>query len=150
MVNVIVAFVSGLVFAIGLGLAGMTRPSRVVGFLDVAGKWDPTLLFVMGGAVLTGLILFPLILRRPRALSGAAFALPTRRSIDGELVLGAILFGVGWGLSGYCPGPAIVSLPTGAPSVVVFVTAMLGGMALANVVQRRRQSTRPASYPAAP
>lgn len=118
------AFAFGLLFAVGLGLSGMTQPAKVTGFLDIAGNWDPTLAFVMGGAVLVGFVAFPLILRRPHPLLADRFALPTRTAIDAPLLVGAVLFGVGWGLAGYCPGPAVVSLVTLSPAVIVFVVAM--------------------------
>ena len=124
------AFLFGLTFALGLGLGGMTQPTKVIGFLDVTGHWDPTLAFVMGGAVAVSFVLFPRILARPSPLLGGHFALPPKRAIDAPLLAGASLFGVGWGLSGYCPGPAMVSLVTGTPSVVVFVVFMLAGLYL--------------------
>jgi hypothetical protein len=124
------AFAFGVIFALGLGMAGMTQPAKVIGFLDVAGAWDPTLAFVMGGAVLVGVLAFPRILRRPTAVLGDRFALPAKRTIDGPLLVGAALFGVGWGLSGYCPGPALVSLVTLTPSVLVFVACMGAGLGL--------------------
>lgn len=123
------ALASGIVFALGLGLSGMTQPAKILGFLDVMGHWDPSLMFVMGGAVLFGLIAFPLILRRPHPLFDGSFHLPTRKTIDARLVVGSAVFGLGWGLSGYCPGPAVVSIVTGAPGALVFVASMLVGMA---------------------
>jgi len=128
--KLISAFVFGVVFALGLGLAGMTQPAKVIGFLDFTGRWNPTLAFVMGGAVLVGLSAFPRILKRRAAVLGDAFALPVRTHIDAQLLNGAVLFGVGWGLSGYCPGPAVVSLVTGATPVLVFVAFMLVGLQL--------------------
>jgi uncharacterized membrane protein YedE/YeeE len=122
------ALVAGIVFALGLGLSGMTQPSKVLGFLDVAGPWDPSLMFVMAGAVLFGLVVFPPILRRSHPLFEGSFHLPTRKTIDARLIVGAAVFGVGWGLSGYCPGPAVVSVVTGAPATLVFVASMLVGM----------------------
>jgi uncharacterized membrane protein YedE/YeeE len=122
------AFACGLVFALGLGISGMTQPSKVLGFLDVAGAWDPSLMFVIAGAVLPGLVAFALILRRPAPLLEASFHMPTRRSVDARLIAGAALFGVGWGLSGYCPGPAVLSIATGAPGALVFVASMVVGM----------------------
>jgi uncharacterized membrane protein YedE/YeeE len=127
----VAAFTCGLVFALGLGLAGMTQPERVLAFLDVAGAWDPSLAFVMGSAVLVGLALVPVILARPRPWLGGRFVLPHAREIDVRLLAGAALFGVGWGLSGYCPGPALVSLVTGSWTVLVFVAAMAVGLRLA-------------------
>jgi uncharacterized membrane protein YedE/YeeE len=130
------AFAFGVLFALGLGLSGMTQPNRVIGFLDVAGHWDPTLVFVMGGAVLVGLLAFPRILHRPRPLLGESFALPTRTTIDAPLLIGAALFGVGWGLAGYCPGPALVSLVTLSPAVLVFVASMGIGLVIGRRAQR--------------
>jgi uncharacterized protein len=129
------AFGCGLLFALGLGLAGMTQPSKVLAFLDVGGAWDPSLALVILGAIAVHL---PLARLRPRAADAADVGCAsddtgadgTGTAIDGRLVAGAALFGVGWGLSGYCPGPAIVSLATGATSVLVFVGAMIVGMAL--------------------
>lgn len=121
------AFFSGLAFAVGLGVSGMTQPAKVVGFLDVAGRWDPSLALVMGGAVLVTVIAFALILRRRAPLLAPRFDLPTQTRIDRPLVLGAVVFGVGWGLSGVCPGPAIVSLATLTPASLVFVGAMIVG-----------------------
>jgi uncharacterized membrane protein YedE/YeeE len=141
-VRAVVAFVSGLVFAIGLGVGQLTRPQRVVAFLDVAGNWDPQLALVMAGAVVTTLVCFPRILARHAAWTGEGFALPSRRDVDGPLVGGAALFGVGWGLGGYCPGPAVVSLATGAPPVLVFVGAMLAGLFVGGWVERVRTEQR--------
>lgn len=137
------AFGCGLVFAIGLGLASMTQPAKVIGFLDVAGRWDPTLAFVMGGAVLVGLLLFPRILSRRAPLLASRFLVTERTGIDAPLVIGAALFGAGWGLSGYCPGPALVSLVTGAPPVLVFVASMAIGLYAGGfVAARERVRTR--------
>lgn len=138
--GLILALVSGVVFAAGLVLAGMTQPAKVIGFLNVAGMfkgsfpgtWDPTLAFVMGGAVLVTLVGFGATqtrLRKP--LLGTQFVLPTRTQIDRPLVLGAAIFGVGWGLSGYCPGPALASILTGGADALLFVGAMVVGMVLA-------------------
>lgn len=124
------AFACGLLFALGLGVSGMTQPARVLAFLDVAGDWDPTLALVMGGAVLVGGLAFPLVLRRRRPVLGDHFDLPARTAIDVPLLAGAALFGAGWGLSGYCPGPALVSLVTLSPAVLVFTAAMATGLAL--------------------
>jgi uncharacterized protein len=131
------ALVSGVLFAVGLALGGMTQPSKVLGFLDVLGAWDPSLVFVMGGAVGVHFFLFRWISKRPRPLFGARFHLPTRTDIDASLVAGAALFGMGWGLAGYCPGPAIASLATGG-TAMLFVVAMFGGMALYAVLDRMK------------
>jgi uncharacterized membrane protein YedE/YeeE len=127
----------GLLFGLGLILAGMTDPSKVLGFLDLAGLWDPSLAFVMGGAIVVSLGAFALAQKRTRNFLGGAMHLPTRRDIDKRLVTGSLLFGAGWGLAGFCPGPALVSLGTGNPKAVVFVLAMLAGMALFEVLERR-------------
>lgn len=122
-----VPFLSGLLFALGLGLSGMTAPVKVIGFLDFFGRWDPSLALVMGGAVL---VYLPFLQALRRANPGRPWSRRQER-IDPPLVLGAALFGAGWGLSGLCPGPAIVSLPGGQPGIAVFTAAMFGGFALA-------------------
>jgi len=129
------AFIFGVVFALGLGLGGMTQPAKVIGFLDIAGTWDPTLAFVMGAAVAVAAILFPRILGRQAAWLGDRFVLPQKKDLDVPLLGGAAMFGVGWGLSGYCPGPAVVSLVTGAPPVLVFVAFMALGLSLARFIR---------------
>jgi len=123
-------FFCGWLFAVGLGIAGMTQPAKIIGFLDVAGDWDPSLLFVMGGAVTLGLVSFHLVLMRRSPLLEERFVLPEKFTIDNSLLSGAAIFGVGWGLSGYCPGPALVSLVTGNPSVIVFVISMIVGLGI--------------------
>jgi hypothetical protein len=124
----LLSFASGLIFAIGLGLGGMTRPAKVLAFLDVAGGWDPSLALVMAGAIAAYAPFARWALGRRAPLVADAFRLPTRRDIDAALVFGAALFGLGWGIAGYCPGPALVSLASGAGGVFVFVGAMLAGM----------------------
>jgi uncharacterized membrane protein YedE/YeeE len=126
--SLLAAFAAGALFAAGLATSGMTRPSKVRGFLDFAGTWDPTLLFVMGGAVTVYFVLHRLVLKRPAPRFDSKFHLPTRKDIDGRLVAGAAIFGVGWGLGGYCPGPGLVSVASGAIGAVVFVAAMVAGM----------------------
>jgi len=125
------ALLTGMLFGLGLSISGMINPARVIGFLDVAGRWDPTLVFVMGGALAVTLPAFAFILRRPRPLLDPMFFLPTQRDIDGQLLFGAALFGVGWGLGGFCPGPALAALASGSPAVSLFVLAMVGGQWLA-------------------
>lgn len=132
------AFVAGLVFGAGLLVSGMANPEKVLGFLDLAGPWDPSLVLVMGGAVLVGLVAFRLMAGRERSLLGEPLRLPTARVIDARLVLGSLGFGVGWGLAGFCPGPAVVALGAGAGKAVVFVAAMLAGMAAFEWVERKR------------
>ncbi len=125
----VIAFGSGLIFAIGLALSGMTSPANVLGFLDVFGAWDPTLAFVMGGAIAVHAPFYWLVVRRrDRPAFAPAFALPTRRDLDLRLLIGAALFGAGWGLAGFCPGPALASLASGVSTVSWFVVAMVVGM----------------------
>ena len=126
----LVALLAGGLFGLGLAVSGMTNPAKVVGFLDVSGDWDPTLAFVMGGALLVTIPAFRLILGRPRPILAEGFALPKGSALDGRLLGGAALFGVGWGLSGFCPGPAVTALVTGLAPVFAFVAAMLVGMVL--------------------
>ncbi len=119
---------AGLLFGGGLAVGGMTDPRIVVGFLDVAGDWNPTLIFVLLGAVVTTFIGYRLVLRRPAPVFAETFALPARSEMDSRLLGGAALFGVGWGLSGYCPGPAVASAASLQPGTLVFLAAMLFGM----------------------
>ncbi|WP_018266073.1 MULTISPECIES: DUF6691 family protein [Methylosinus] len=128
--STIAAFAIGLLFGLGLCVSGMILPSKVKGFLDIAGAWDPSLAFVMGGAIAVGLIAFRFARTRSRALLGEEMRLPTSKAIDAPLLLGSAIFGVGWGLGGVCPGPAIVDLAFLDPQIILFVIAMLVGMAL--------------------
>lgn len=130
------AFLTGLIFGLGLILSGMANPAKVIGFLDLAGKWDPSLLFVMGGAIAIGFFAFRFAGQHPTALLGDVMRLPTARQIDHRLVLGALMFGAGWGLAGYCPGPAVASLATGNLQPIIFVMAMMLGMAIYEVQDR--------------
>jgi uncharacterized membrane protein YedE/YeeE len=140
MANVI-AFLSGLIFGIGLILAGMANPAKVLGFLDLAGRWDPSLAFVMGGAIAVGLVAFHLAKKRSTALLGEPMQLPTRRDIDAPLVWGSLLFGAGWGVAGFCPGPALTALGAGSQPALIFVIAMLLGMGLFELIEKRRTRT---------
>ncbi|MVW61545.1 YeeE/YedE family protein [Massilia sp. NEAU-DD11] len=140
--HIISAFIVGLVFGIGLIVAGMTDPAKVQAFLDLAGNWDPSLAFVMGGAILVGLVAFRFAGRRERSLLGEAMRLPTASRIDRRLVLGSLAFGAGWGLGGFCPGPALASLATGGGKVLIFTGAMLGGMVLFEFLERRVAAAR--------
>ena len=124
------SFLAGLVFGLGLIVSGMTDPAKVLGFLDVAGAWDPSLALVMGGAVAVGLFAFAAARRRERSLLGAPMRLPAVRTIDARLIAGAILFGAGWGLAGFCPGPGLVAMAMGYGKALVFVAAMVAGMAV--------------------
>lgn len=126
----LIALVAGLLFGLGLLLSGMANPTKVVGFLDLAGNWDPSLALVMAGAIGAAMPAFTMARKRSTAWAGCALTLPSATRIDAPLVLGSLTFGVGWGLAGYCPGPALVSLTTGSLSAVAFVLAMIAGMAI--------------------
>jgi len=126
----VIEFLVGLLFGLGLLLSGMTDPAKVQGFLDIAGLWDPSLAFVMGGGVCIGLVGFGWSKKKPLTFSGSAFQWPELAQIDRPLVLGSLMFGVGWGLAGFCPGPALVSMAAGYDKAVVFVIAMMIGMVL--------------------
>ena len=134
--NLFSAFAAGLVFGIGLILSGMTDPGKVIGFLDLAGNWDPSLALVMGGAILVGFFAFALAGRRGKTFLGGALHLPQRRDIDNRLVLGSLVFGIGWGLAGFCPGPALVSFASGVDKAAIFVAAMLAGMVVYQAADR--------------
>ena len=131
----IASFICGILFSIGLGISGMTQPQKVIGFLDVFGEWDLSLVFVMFGAVLSYLILQLWIQRNfSIPVLGGSFQIPSRKDLDGSLIIGALLFGSGWGLGGYCPGPAITSLGSGSLNALLFVFAMGIGMLVADRV----------------
>ncbi len=131
------ALVSGLVFGIGMAISGMTNTERVQGFLDLAGAWDPTLAFVMGGGLIVTFIGYKFVLKNPAPIFGDTFHLPTKTDIDKTLLIGAVLFGAGWGLVGYCPGPAIAGLSYAYPTTLLFVPTMLVGLFLARVISKR-------------
>ena len=132
-----IEFVLGLLFGLGLLISGMTDPSKVLGFLDLAGTWDPSLVFVMGGGVMVGVLGFAWAKKRSTSLSGQAFQWPDLVHIDRPLVLGSLMFGVGWGLAGFCPGPALVSMAAGHDKALVFVLAMVAGMSLQDRLKKR-------------
>ncbi len=135
--NYLIALLSGLVFGLGLLISGLANPSKVLGFLDLAGAWDPSLALVMAAAIAVAIVPFTLARRRTRTyLTNQAMQLPSSRQIDKPLVLGALIFGAGWGLAGFCPGPAIVLAASGASSALLFFVAMLAGMWLAGRVRR--------------
>jgi uncharacterized membrane protein YedE/YeeE len=136
-VNLIAAFAAGLVFGVGLIVSGMTDPGKVIGFLDVFGSWDPSLAFVMAGAIAVASGAYAFAGRRTATLIGEPMRLPASRTIDRRLVVGSVVFGIGWGLAGFCPGPALVALGAGKIKAAVFVAAMLGGMALFELHERR-------------
>ncbi|MBZ2188749.1 YeeE/YedE family protein [Alcanivorax sp. JB21] len=141
---VVSAFLIGLLFGIGLLVAGMANPAKVLAFLDLAGAWDPSLALVMGGAIAVGLVAFRVAGQRKLSLLGEPMRLPARRDIDKRLVLGGLGFGIGWGLAGFCPGPALVALGAGQAKALVFVIAMLAGMAVFELLERR-PGKRPAA-----
>jgi uncharacterized membrane protein YedE/YeeE len=134
-------FFVGLLFGWGLLISGMTDPGKVIGFLDLAGSWDPSLALVMGGAIAVGFFAFAAAKKRTSSFFGGALHLPTSRDIDKRLLLGSLLFGAGWGLAGFCPGPGIVSMAAGQPKAAVFVVAMIAGMLVFEWIDRlgRRQ-----------
>lgn len=134
----LIAFASGLVFGLGLLLGGMADPHKVKAFLDVAGDWDPSLALVMAGAIAVAVFAFARARQRPRSLTGDPIDLPSNRFIDLQLVGGGVLFGLGWGVAGYCPGPALVALGSGSKQALVFVIAMLVGMSVHDAVTARR------------
>ncbi len=144
----VVIFLCGVLFALGLGVSGMTQPGKIIAFLDVTGNWDPSLLFVMGGAVGVNMLFYRMTLKRPRPALEASFVIPSKRKINTRLVSGAALFGIGWGLSGYCPGPVLVSAVTGWTSVLLFIAAMLLGMFLFQRVQGEEPRPEGGSEPA--
>lgn len=137
--TLIASLLAGLVFGLGLLVSGMASPAKVLGFLDVAGAWDPSLAFVMVGAIAVGLIAFKAARQRKVSLLGAEMRLSSERRIDGRLIAGSALFGIGWGIAGFCPAPALVALGTGSPRALVFAIAMLAGMAIFEVIERRRR-----------
>ena len=138
MSSLLLAALSGLVFGWGLMASGMTNPAKVQGFLNLLGPWDPSLALVMGGAIAVAAPVFAWIERRGRSLGGEPLVLPPRRGVTPSLVGGGVLFGIGWGLAGYCPGPALVALSTGSLPALGFVAAMLVGMALVDLAFKKR------------
>jgi uncharacterized membrane protein YedE/YeeE len=140
-VSRLVHVLSGALFAAGLVLAGMTEPAKVIGFLDFFGNWDPSLALVMLGAIAVHHVAYRLVMKRDSPVFAAAFHLPTRRDADARLIAGSALFGVGWGLAGYCPGPALTSIGTLAPPTLVFGVFMLSSMVLFDRWTRRRQES---------
>ena len=136
------AWLAGLIFGIGLLISGMTNPAKVIGFLDLAGHWDPSLAFVMAGAIAVAAVGFKFARPRTRSLLGLPMNLPTARHIDRRLIVGSLLFGIGWGLAGVCPGPALVLLGSGIGKGAVFVIAMLVGMGLFEWLERKNNVLR--------
>ncbi len=134
--NRVIEFLVGLLFGIGLMLSGMTDPGKVIGFLDLFGLWDPSLAFVMIGAITVGFFAFAVAKKRTTSFLGGPLHLPTSKKIDKRLIIGSLLFGAGWGLAGFCPGPALVSMATGQAKATLFVLAMLAGMVLFRLAER--------------
>jgi uncharacterized membrane protein YedE/YeeE len=132
----LIAFASGLVFGLGLIISGMANPAKVLGFLDLAGAWDPSLAFVMGGAVLVTAAGFALLRRRRASLSGEPLRWPTATRVDLRLAVGSLAFGAGWGLAGFCPGPALVAASAGVSEALIFVAAMVAGMTIFSVLEK--------------
>ncbi|MDJ0949548.1 MAG: YeeE/YedE family protein [Alphaproteobacteria bacterium] len=136
MMRLVVALSAGVIFGLGLGVSQMVDPAKVLGFLDLAGSWDPSLALVMGGALAVTLVAFRKRLRPERPVLAGRFELPTATALDARLLLGSALFGVGWGLVGLCPGPAVAGLAYGLPATMVFLAAMVAGMALARLIPK--------------
>ena len=142
MTTVFTSLLTGLVFGLGLIVSGMANPVKVLGFLDLAGAWDPSLAFVMAGAIAVAALAFALAKKRTASFLGAAMKLPgSSRDIDRRLVIGSVLFGIGWGVAGFCPGPGLVALGMGEIKALVFVAAMLLGMGLFELIERRKQAS---------
>ncbi len=139
--NAFFAAVSGLLFGLGLIGSGMTEPSKIKGFLDLFGAWDPSLALVMGGAIAIGAVAFAIAQRRTKSWTGTPMDIPTNRTIDGRLLSGGALFGVGWGIAGFCPGPAIVAAAAGSSAALGFLVAMLIGMVLHDLLLTQRTSS---------
>ena len=136
------AFAIALVFGLGISISGMGNPAKVVNFFDFSGQWDPSLILVMGGALVTTFIGYRLVLPRPKPVQEARFYVPTNRRIDLPLIGGAVVFGIGWGISGFCPGGALPVIGTGQPAVLIFMASMLAGIGGARLWQKRRQLAR--------
>ena len=137
MMVMVMAWLAGVVFGLGLIVGGMTNPAKVLAFLDISGDWDPSLAFVMMGAIAVGFFAFKAAAKQSRSLLGLPMQLPAIKQVDRKLVMGALLFGAGWGLAGFCPGPAVASLLVGGEAVWLFVASMLAGMALHTLAVRR-------------
>lgn len=140
---ILTSLLAGLVFGLGLIVSGMANPAKVLGFLDLAGAWDPSLMLVMAGAVGVAFFAFLVAQGRQRSLIGAEMNLPATRRVDGRLAAGAAMFGIGWGIAGFCPGPALLGLGMGQPKALLFVLAMLAGMLVFDVIERRRKLAAP-------
>lgn len=140
--TVITELIAGLLFGTGLMISGMDNPAKVQGFLDLAGKWDPSLAFVMAGAIIISALAFAFAKRRRYSLLGLPFIFPSNTAVTPKLVLGSALFGIGWGLAGLCPGPALATLGTGYPKIIGFVVSMIAGMRIFEIVERMKLGSR--------
>ncbi|MGR3547848.1 MAG: DUF6691 family protein [Roseovarius sp.] len=140
--RILSALLVGLVFGVGIAISGMINPAKVLNFFDIAGTWDPSLIFVMGGALLTTFIGYRLVLKRPGPIVEAEFKLPTNRVIDARLIGGSAVFGLGWGIAGFCPGAAVPALGSGRYEVVAFVAALLAGLWVAKTIQTKQADKR--------
>jgi uncharacterized membrane protein YedE/YeeE len=147
---VFTALLAGLVFGLGLLVSGMANPAKVQGFLDLAGRWDPSLMFVMAGAIAVSAVAFLVARKRTVSFLGAAIRLPEARHIDRRLMIGSTLFGIGWGIAGFCPGPGLVALGMGEIKALVFVAAMLAGMGVFELLERRKSDAASPGGGAAP
>ncbi|MCK9554147.1 DUF6691 family protein [Aquamicrobium sp.] len=139
---IVMALLIGAIFGSGIAISGMASPAKVLNFFDVAGAWDPSLAFVMGGALAVAFVGYRLVLKRPAPLFDVKFHLPTRRDIDAELVGGSALFGIGWGIAGFCPGGSVPALGLGEPDALVFVVSMLAGIMIARGLRRWMETRR--------
>lgn len=143
--HIVVSLIAGLVFGIGIMVSGMASPAKVLNFFDVAGTWDPSLMFVMGGALITTLIGYQLVFKKTRPISDQSFHLPTKSDIDFRLVGGSAIFGIGWGIAGFCPGGAIPAIGTGRAEVLVFAGALIAGILITRLALQLGKSTKPSS-----
>ena len=141
MTTIFTSLLAGLLFGLGLIVSGMANPAKVLGFLDLAGAWDPSLGFVMAGAIAVAAIAFAGAKKRTMSFLGSTMKLPDSRDIDSRLVIGSVLFGIGWGVAGFCPGPGLVALGMGEIKALVFVGAMLAGIGIFELIERRRQAS---------
>lgn len=140
--RLITCYFIGLIFGVGISVSGMANPAKVVNFFDIAGIWDPSLAFVMGGALIVTFIGYRYVLRWPNSLLGAKFLIPTRHDLDARLIGGSAFFGIGWGIAGFCPGGALPALGTGQADVFIFVIAMITGILIAKAVQNRQSQAQ--------